>query len=266
MRVFNLDLHMHSVLSPCGDLEMGLGDIARRAVEVGLDGLALTDHNSCANVRGLMDAAEALDTPLWIIPGCEVQTEEDIHVVALFDQVDAAMDFQDWLFERLGPVMNDPDVFGYQLVVDKDGNILDQVEKLLVQGVSADVDRVLHEIRTRNGISILSHVDRPSFSYTAVLGPIPEGLDVDAIEISSRASDQQAAELMASLPEGRFPFIRSSDAHNLSQISLERCTKFLLDKPSFEELRLAFRGEGGRGILEPWRFPPDIPIGGAGVE
>ncbi|MCX7827630.1 MAG: PHP domain-containing protein [Thermanaerothrix sp.] len=261
MRVFNLDLHLHSVLSPCGDLEMGLGDIARRAMEIGLDGLALTDHNSCANVRGLLDAADALNTPLWVIPGCEVQTEEDIHVVALFEGVDAAMDFQDWLFERLGPVMNDPDVFGYQLVVDKDGNILDQVDKLLVQGVSADVDRVLQEIRARDGISILSHVDRPSFSYTAVLGPVPEDLDVDGIEISSRASEEQVRQLMASLPAGRFPFIRSSDAHNLSQMSIERCTKFLLEKPSFDELRLAFRGEGGRGIAEPWPFPLSLLAG-----
>lgn len=260
MKEFLLDLHVHSVLSPCGELEMGLADIARRALEIGLHGLALTDHNGCANVPGLMEAVASLNLPLWVIPGCEVQTEEDIHLVALFDEVSAAMDFQSWLWDRLGPIANDPDVFGYQLVVDKDGNILDQVERLLVQGVSAGVDKVLQEVRDRGGISILSHVDRSAFSYTAVLGPIPADLPVDGIEISARASEDTARDIIASLPRGRFPFIRSSDSHCLGQMSPNRCTRFMLREPSFQELRMAFRGEGGRGISHPWRFPPDLEV------
>ncbi len=256
LRPFKLDLHVHSVLSPCGELEMGLSDIARQAAEVGLDGLALTDHNACANAAGLIEAAQELG--LWVIPGCEVQTEEDIHVVCLFPTLGSAMDFQGWTWNLLNPVANDPDVFGYQLVVDKEGNILDQVDTLLVQGIRAGVDQVLLEVRQRGGITILSHVDRPSFSYPAVLGPIPPDLPVDAIEISWRASDQEAERIRRSLPH--LPFLRSSDSHCLSHLSAQRCTTFLMGDLSFPELRLALKGQEGRGILAPYRFPSDLEV------
>ena len=250
LRPFRVDLHVHSVLSPCGELEMGAGDIAARAREIGLDGLALTDHNASANVPALRCACAG--GPV-VIPGAEVQTEEDIHVVALFREDPEALAFQGWLWDRLPGFPNDPEVFGYQLVVDAEGQILDQVDPLLVLGVAAGVDEVLREIRDRGGISILAHVDRPSFSYTSVLGPVPPDVGADAIELSWRVGEEEAARWRARLPH--LPFLRSSDAHRLGDMRADRTSLLLLESLCFDELRLALRGEEGRRVLEPWPFP-----------
>ncbi len=250
LRPFRLDLHLHSVLSPCAELEMGAAEIAARAREIGLDGLALTDHNGSANVPALRRAC--VGGPA-VFAGAEVQTEEDIHVVSLFPDDEAALAFQGWLWERLPSTPNDPAVFGYQRVGDEGGGILDQIEPLLVQGVAAGIDEVLREIRSRGGLSILAHVDRPSFSYTAVLGPVPPDVGADGVEFSWRAPEEELRAFRRRLPH--LPLLRSSDAHRLDDMRADRTSLFLLESPCFEELRLALRGEGGRRILEPCPFP-----------
>lgn len=245
-----VDLHVHTALSPCGELEMGAPEIVEAARKAGIDIIAVSDHNSSDNFPAISE--RAMGCPV-VLPGIEVQTAEDIHVLAVFPDYALARAFQEWLRRRwakMPPTANDPDIFGDQAVIDKDNGILRMEGVLLVQGVGYDVDTVVRETRASGGLAILAHVDRPSFSYPAVLGPFPDDYPADAFELSWRLDSAKADAW-----KGRYArraFIRSSDAHMLDDLGRAHCTKMYLEAPTFAEIRLALRGEGGRRVSWPW--------------
>lgn len=241
------DIHIHTVLSPCGELEMGAPDIVLKARQEGLNIIAITDHNSALNFPAVFKAAAG--NPV-VIPGIEVQTAEDIHVVTLFKDYNTISDFQLWLWQRMPGVQNRPEVFGDQLVISDKNDILCEEEILLVQGVGYSVDEVAIEAKRRGGLVILAHIDRPSFSYPAVLGPIPSKFPADALEVSWRCFPEEVEALQARYPE--WTFIRSSDSHWLKSLCIENSSTFLLAEPSFDELAKAIRKEDGRKVLAPW--------------
>ena len=112
------------------------------------------------------------------------------------------------------------------------------------------MDQIVEKARALGGLAILAHVDRPAFSYTAALGPMPEDYPADAFELSRRLNSDEAAKWRERYP-GR-AFIRSSDSHTLDTMSRANCTKMMLEAPTFEEIRMALRGEGGRRVSWPW--------------
>ncbi len=240
-----VDLHLHTVLSPCADLEMGAPAIVAKALSEGIGIMAVTDHNSCLNYPALAGAAEG--SPLKIVPGMEIQTVEDVHVVALFHDYDSALACQAWVWETLPDVPNREDLFGYQVVIDKDDGVVEMVPRLLVQGTGRTVDQVIAMVHGLGGLVILAHVDRPAFSYPAVLGFIPEDIDVDGIEVSARAGERERKEWRDRCPG--LTVVRSSDAHRLSEISADRGTPMLLGDLSLAEVRLALKGLEGRRVL-----------------
>jgi PHP family Zn ribbon phosphoesterase len=246
-RYYWVDLHLHTVLSPCGELEMGAREIVFRAREAGLDVIAISDHNSCDNFPAVSELADG--SPV-VLPAIEVQTAEDIHVVTVFPDYDAARDFKDWLWLKMPPIKNDPDVFGYQVVVDSKDDIVRMEETLLIQGAGYDVDTVVSRAGERGAVTILAHVDRPAFAYPAVLGPFPEDYPVDALELSARLDSDQAEEWRQKYPSR--VFIRSSDSHSPDTMSRGNCSRMLLEKPSFEEIRMALHGTDGRRVPWPW--------------
>jgi hypothetical protein len=240
---------------------MGAPEIIQRARREEISLLALTDHNAVANVPALIEAVEAERERLRgsgmddgrlprILCGVEVQTEEDIHLVGLFRSVEDGFAFQKWLWDSLPSRSNDPDIFGYQLIINGKNEVLDQVATLLVQGVSRSVEEVIAEIRRRGGLSFLAHVDRSVFSYVAVLGSIPEDLSIDAVELSRRLSAEEALAWRKLL--GTRTILRSSDAHRLEDLRREHCMELLLAEPTFDEVALALRNEAGRCVLWPW--------------
>lgn len=247
MQYYWVDLHIHTTLSPCGELEMGAPEIVEHARAAGLDVIAIADHNSCANYPAVAEAAA--DTPV-VLPAIEVQTAEDIHVVTIFRDGDTADSFQAWLWERMPPTPNDPDIFGYQVVVDAHNEIVRMEETLLIQGAGYDVDTVVKHAHEHDAIAILAHVDRPSFAYPAVLGPFPQDYPADAFELSARLNWEQAEVWRQNYPERTF--VRSSDSHMLHTLSRANCTKMYLAEPSFDEIRLALHGQDGRRISWPW--------------
>ncbi|HOO63075.1 MAG TPA: PHP domain-containing protein [Synergistaceae bacterium] len=248
LREYAVDLHIHTVLSPCGGLDMGAPDIAERAVASGLHCIAITDHNSCGNVRAVMKAAEGM--PLLVLPGLEVQTEEDIHVVTVFPHIQRAEEFEVWLRKGFLPIANDPESFGEQLFIDSENQILGEEEILLVHGVGYSIDQVLHQVHEQEGFAILAHVDRASFSYVAVLGNVPEDLPVDGIELSRKLSPGEAERWRKELPKRTI--VRSSDSHSLESLKRKNCSRMLLEKPSFEEILLALKEKEGRKVFWPW--------------
>ncbi len=246
-----VDLHLHTVLSPCGELEMGAPEIVSAYREAGISLCAVTDHNDIANAPAVREAADG--DPV-VLTGMEVQTAEDIHVVVLFPDNGVARDYREWLWREMPPIENNPDIFGYQLVIDRENNILDEQGTLLVQGVRYPVDDVALEAFRRGALVILAHLDRPSFSYESVLGRVPDDFPCHALELSPAVSHAAFEWWRERYPDRLF--IRSSDSHRLSTISKDRCTVMRLDEPSFAEVELALKGLDGREALCPWIGAP----------
>ena len=241
-----IDLHLHTVLSPCADLDMGAPEISERCRAEGVAVFAVTDHNHSGNAPALQRASGGKPV---VLPGMEIQSMEDIHIVLIFPDCGQAETFQEWLWQRMPPIQNQEDVFGYQLVIDHENNVERQESILLVQGVQYSVDEIAARGMDSGAIVIPAHMDRPAFSYEAVLGRLPDDFPCSAIEVSPRVSHADLLQWRERYPSR--PIIRSSDAHRLADISRSRCTPMLLAEPSFREIKLALSGSLGRKILFP---------------
>lgn len=245
LRLFRTDLHVHTCLSPCGELEMSLVRIVEGCRERGIDVIAVCDHNSAENVKGVRDAAEGIN--LTVLAGMEVTTAEEVHVLSIFDSVEQAMRLQNEVYARLLPGENDEDVFGLQVVANASDEVEGIVKKLLIGSTTFVLSELVERIHDLEGIAIASHIDRESFSLIGQLGFIPDDLDVDALEISLRGSVEEIRSRISG--SDRFPFITSSDAHRLEELG-RASTTFLLEEGTVEEIRKGLRGENGRRIVE----------------
>jgi len=177
--------------------------------------------------------------------GAEVTTKEEVHCLAFFENSAALEKFQEFLNSSLIPVMNDPETFGFQLVVDENEIIVYEEKKLLINALDKSLEEVESFVHSLNGLFIPAHIDRGKNSIYSQLGFLPPDLKADGLEISYAASPEQ---FRVSHPEiNKFSIIRSSDAHFPQDIGRQK-TVFLLEKASFQEIRLALAGLKGRRI------------------
>lgn len=244
LRQLLADLHVHTVLSPCAGYQMVPELIVARARECGLNMLAITDHNSGENAIAVMSAAT--ESGVAILPGMEVESREGVHILTIFDTAASLAQWQAQVYASLPDRENDERAFGAQLIVDAEGNLVSVNRRLLITSVDLKIDDIVEMVRECGGISIPSHVDRPSNGLLGVLGLIPEGLEVPAMEISPRLTPERAVEMYPALA-GR-TLVRSSDAHALGEIGCAS-TPFLVSEPSVVEIARACRGELGRAIV-----------------
>jgi len=242
LRPYLADLHVHTVLSPCAEVEMIPPLIVERAKELALGIIAITDHNSAENVAAVIEAAQGHE--LAVLPGMEVQSREEVHLLCLFETVEQALDWQEWIYAHLPPLTNKDDVFGPQFVVDATGDFLRYNERLLLTSVSLSVEEIAAGVHERDGLCVVAHVDRPSFSLLANLGFVPPGAGFDAIEMSRYGNWSSLQSQDASLTA--YSYICSGDAHRLEEIS-DR-TILTLEKPTIAEISMAFRSQGGRRV------------------
>jgi len=243
LRIVSADLHIHTCLSPCATLDMTPRKIVEQAQKKNLEIIAITDHNSAENVGSVMAAAQ--NTELCVIPGIEVTTSEEAHIVGLFENPLDALSMQTLVYNHLQPGKNDDDLFGMQVIA----NAFDEVEgmnrRLLIGATNLGLSEVIDAIHKLNGLAVAAHIDRQTFSIISQLGFIPGDLDLDAVEISRRMTLTQARARFKEY-EG-FAFITSSDAHDIQEVGI--CpTNFLMAGPDMAELRLALKGTGGRKI------------------
>jgi PHP family Zn ribbon phosphoesterase len=209
------DLHLHTCLSPCAEVEMIPPLIIERAQALGLGLIAVTDHNAAGNCAAVMRAAEV--TGIAVLPGMEVQTAEEVHVVCLFDTLEQVLTWQGTVFDHLPDRTNPEDVLGGQFVVDEAGDYLRTETRLLLTSTDLPLEEVVRRVRALGGLPIPAHIDRPSFSLLANLGFVPPHLDVPALEIFRRS---EPAQVIAQSPDvAAYPLIRSSDAHQLSEMA-----------------------------------------------
>ncbi len=226
------DLHIHTCLSPCGDELMTPPNIANMAALKGLDLIAVTDHGSARNVRAVMEAAREL--PLTVIPGMELTTSEEIHVVCLFPDADSAEAAGSYAESRLAPVTNRPEIFGRQVVMDAEETVLGEVGPLLIGATSISVDDAPAFAASFGGFCYPAHIDRPGGGILAAFGMLPEPLPFGAVEVHNPE---------AFFAGGRWAglydlcqVVTSSDAHYLQDIA--EAQRFLeLPAPDFPSLQ-----------------------------
>jgi PHP family Zn ribbon phosphoesterase len=242
LRWFRADLHVHTCLSPCGELEMSPRRIVEEARGIGLDLIAVTDHNSAENVGAVLRAAEG--TMLTVLPGMEVCSSEEVHVLALFDAVKSVMELQNEVYRGITRE-NNPDVFGLQVIANEQDEVEGYEQKLLIGATEMTIDDIVQRIHELSGLAIASHVDRESYGIIGQLGFIPPTLVFDALEISENAPTEKALQLSGEYAQYRF--VRNSDAHAPGRIG-RGTSRFLIEAPTCEELRKAFHFEGGRAV------------------
>lgn len=241
-KFFTADLHIHTVLSPCAETEMLPEFIVERAQELGLNLIAVTDHNSAENAVAVINAAQ--DSGVTVLPGMEVQSREEAHIVCLFDQVEQALLWQAEVYAHLPPLKNRENVFGAQILLDANGQAIGTLDRLLSTSVSFSVEEIVRRVCQLGGICIPAHIDRPAYSLIANLGFIPPDLDIHGVEISHLIGVQEARTRFPQLK--RYGIIGSGDAHRLKEIS--RRTTFKMAQPSVSEIALALAGQAGREV------------------
>jgi PHP family Zn ribbon phosphoesterase len=244
LREFRTDLHVHTCLSPCADLRLSPRNIVAQAHKKQIDVVAICDHNSAENAPAVIKASKGED--LVVLPGMEICTKEEIHILAIFGKPESDLELQWLIYKHLGGV-NKPEVFGMQVVANEFDEVLGFQERLLIGAVDLSIEEVTNAIHRLSGLAIASHIDRESYSVIGQLGFIPKALRLDALEISPNISIEDAR---ARFPDySNHPFMRNSDAHFIDDVG--RCkTEYLIEQPSFAEIAKALRQEDGRRIVE----------------
>ena len=214
MRELFYDLHIHSCLSPCGDNDMTPGNIAGMAYIKGLDVIALTDHNSCLNCGPAMKAAE--EYGIICIPGMEINTMEEVHAVCLFRTLEAAMDFDSYVYKRLIKVKNKPDFFGHQYVYDYEDRIVREVEDLIINATEIPFTGLWELVRGYDGVMFPAHIDKSSDSLISNMGFIPEDSGFVTAEVKDLSKLHGLKDAHPYLRDCRI--ISDSDAHYLEHI------------------------------------------------
>ena len=204
------DLHIHSALSPCGDNDMTPNNIVNMSIIKGLDMIAVTDHNSCGNVRAVMEAA---GDRILVIPGMEVETSEEVHVVCYFPDIESAEKMGEYVKEHMPGVKNQEEIFGEQLYMDSEDNIIGKEENLLVTATDLDIFEVVKKVRELGGAAVPAHIDRSSYSVLSNLGFMPPELLVETVEITAKNRLKMEEEYGK-----KYNIISDSDAHYLEDI------------------------------------------------
>ena len=202
---------------------MAPSEIVKRAVAAGMDGIALTDHQSARNTPAIAECAKRAG--LKCLFGMEVQTAEEVHTLALFDTVEKALEMTEWVYAAMPKRVNDPETFGDQPVVTWDDDIVEMEWRILAMGCRRTIPETATKVHELGGLYIAAHVDRANHSVIGTLGAIPEpmveseaqpggGKFFDAVELSRTADESAWLDKVSG-----YAVTRSSDAHNLDDVA-----------------------------------------------
>lgn len=244
MKNYRVDLHIHTVLSPCASLEMSPDVIIQRALEQKLDIIGIADHNSTKQCEVISEMGK--EVGLTVLCGAEINTKEEVHCLVFFENEYKLNEFQQYLDAHLPVVKNKPELFGDQVWVDKENNILGEEQRLLIVGLDVSIDEVSEKVAELDGLFIPAHVDKPSNSIISQLGFLPDYLTVSGVELSANVNIGEI--------ESKHPWIKdftklvNSDAHMPEQIG-SSYTVMQLQEPSFIEVKKALKNEAGRQVI-----------------
>lgn len=246
MRSYRADLHVHTVLSPCAQIEMIPPLIVREALKQDIQLIAITDHNSARNIGSVQKAAAG--TELIVLPGLELQTREEVHVLCIFDTLEQALEFQKVVDLSMPVFPNQPDYFGEQFVVDETGDFIEREERLLITSTRLSLHEAWEKVDNLGGLFIPAHVNRKAFGLIENLGFVPDDIPITALEISRHTTPVKAV-VEYPLLEG-YPLIQNGDVHGLDEFL--GANDYYIENTTVGELRLAISGKENR--LLTYRF------------
>ncbi len=244
MNEYSADLHIHSTLSPCGDLDMSPSRIIKEAVEKGLDIIGITDHNSTRQAEIVQELGE--ERGIMVLMGAEVNTREEIHNLTFFENLEKLKLFQEYLDFYLLKVKNNPLTFGYQVVVNREEVIEYEEKWSLASALNVSLEELADKVHELDGLFIPAHIDRSVTSIYSQLGIFPGGLQADALEISWRTKPEN---FLIKHPEiAGYSIVTNSDAHYPEDIG-RKYNIFRMKNRSFNEIRMALHRIEGREVI-----------------
>lgn len=217
MNSFAYDFHIHSCLSPCGDDDMTPNNIVNMVALSGCEIIAITDHNTCKNAPAVIAAGKRVG--ITVIPGMELCTSEEIHVVCLFESLSAAMNFDSYIYANMPHVSNRSEIFGEQRIMNENDEQIGIEENLLLVSSFISVNDVWALANEYGGVAFPAHIDRDSYSVISSLGSFPPEAGFTAAEVT-RSCDLES--LKHRNPElEKMLILRDSDSHYLESLTDE---------------------------------------------
>ena len=189
-------------------------NIISEAVKKGIDIIGITDHNTTRHCK--LASRLAAEKGIFVMQGAEITTKEEVHCLAFFENSDTLNLFQGFLDANLPDIENEPAIFGYQVQVDENENIIYEEKKLLINALSKNIKEIEDFVHSLNGIFIPAHIDRRKNSIYSQLGFLPETMNPDALEVSKASSPQKFSDDHPEIK--KFPLIRNSDSHYCASI------------------------------------------------
>ena len=232
MRIF-CDLHIHSCLSPCGDMLMTPNNIVGMAFIKQLDAIAVCDHNTARNLPAVKEAADMMG--VLLLPGMELTTREEAHMLCYFPDVESCCAFSDVVYQHLPPMDNRPEFFGRQVVMNGQDEEIAEEERLLISALDLSFEACEKLIHRHGGLCVPAHINRGSNGVLNALGFLPGGARYDALEVSDAVA-------MPPMDLSAYRLLRSSDAHYLENI-LEPTFTLEVREKSVQALFQAIAGQ-----------------------
>lgn len=243
MQYYRADLHIHTALSPCADLNMSPVNIVKMAKEKGLNMIGIADHNSTLNASVIRQIAE--HEGIFVLTGAEVTTSEEVHCLAFFETEQQLAEFQCYLEQNIVRIANPDGQLGDQPVVDAEENIVEIIPYWLPAALQTGISALQQKVASLDGIFIPAHINRSVNGLFAQLGFIPPGLKFDALECTGSATPEamrQEYQLGSQVT-----LIHDSDAHFPEQIGASY-SLFCMNDCSFSEIKKALRQQDGRSV------------------
>ncbi|BBJ27953.1 PHP domain-containing protein [Athalassotoga saccharophila] len=216
------DFHVHTCLSPCADITMVPNEMAKRFFHHGIEWVGIKDHNTCGNLKVFEKVFSKYG--IKILPGIEIQSIEEVHVLGYFESVEVSQEFSKIIYSHLPDIKNDPEHFGYQLFVNEEDHFTGMEDRILASSTDLHLDELFKLIKAFNGLFVYAHVER-TFGVLKQLGFIPDNPPYDALEAVGKIKSDKTV-------------LKSSDAHSLDQIGTST-VKVGVDHRTFEEFKLA---------------------------
>lgn len=243
MKTLLADFHIHTLLSPCAEIEMTPHHIVMRAAQYGVDAVAITDHNASANAAAAVEAAK--NYGVKVFPGMEVECREEAHIVVLFDTLEQLAAWQKIVDANMSGLKNNAERFGAQFIVDDDDNFIAEEERMLLGPLKLPAAEVIQKVNAMGGMAIAAHVDRPSYSLLMQLGFLPSDMRLAAAEISS-AGIRELKEQKLKLALGGLNYVTDSDAHMMDSFINGPKNLITVKSLTVAELKMALAAEDGR--------------------
>lgn len=232
-----VDLHIHSCLSPCASDDMTPGNIVMMSKIKGLDIISVCDHNHTGNLEAVSKIAD--EVGILFIPGIEVETSEEIHLLCYFPSLESIFYMQSILDNYYLDIKNREDIFGSQWIMDAEDRPVKKVDHLLSAATRLDLYSCVSLVREIGGVPVPAHVDRGSYSIISNLGSVPDDLGFNTLELSRYVTK---TDFLKKYPEySEKNFISSSDAHDLGMI-LERESFIELESMSVNDVLERLKG------------------------